>query len=287
MAKAHTKQIVSLKDERLDIDQIDHYRLSFFISNDSCQIAIKDVRKKRLLLLEDIEFNKSQNLIDNLEALHKDHILIAAGFWKEIQVFVRNNKFSLVPNAVFDRTMLYEYVRLNDEVSVEKDFFHFKQLEELNLNIAFGYDKRLKDWFQNKYPKVAIRYYHQSYAFLKSCLNNLKSNTAGSLYLCLFGDNALVAGFNLQKLSMYNQFKFKGKDHLIKLTALSCQQFSTERTKTPLILTGLKAQVDLYRPELIKYFKLLETGTRTEDIQIHPIFNELETYEYNELLANL
>ena len=60
MAKANTLQIVSLKDERLDIDQIDHYRLSFFISDDSCQIAIKDVRKKRLLLLEDIEFDKRQ-----------------------------------------------------------------------------------------------------------------------------------------------------------------------------------------------------------------------------------
>ena len=203
-------------------------------------------------------------------------MLIAAGFWKEIQVFVRNNKFSLVPNAVFDKSMLYEYVRLNDEVNMERDFFHFKQIEELNLNIAFGYEKRLKDWFQKKYPKVAIRYYHQSYAFLKACLNNLKSNAPGSLYLCLFGNNALIAGFNFQKLSLYNQFKFKSKDHLIKLTALSCQQFSADRTKTLLIVTGTKKQTELYKPVLIKYFKQLETGTRPDDIQIHPVFNELE-----------
>ena len=162
MAKANTQQIVSIKDERLDIDQIDHYRLSFFISDYACQLAVKDVRKKRLLLLEDRSFDPKKSLTDNLEELHKDHILIAAGFWKEIQVFIRNNKFSLVPEPVFDKSMLYEYVRLNEVTDPQKDFYHFKQINELGLNIAFGYSEEVKNWFQAKYPQVGVRFFHQS-----------------------------------------------------------------------------------------------------------------------------
>lgn len=287
MAKASRKQIVSLKDERLDIDQIDHYRLSFFISDQSCQLAVKDVRKKRLLLLEDHPLDSDKSLIDQLDFLHEDHILISAGFWKEIQVFVRNNQFSLVPNAIFDKNMLKQYVRLNDSVDEERDFFHFKQIEDLNLHVAFGYEKALKDWFHNRYPKVVLRFHHQAQAFLNASYQQLKSNAPASLYLCLMDNKALIAGFNLQKLSLYNQFTFKSSEHLIKLTALSCQQFSAERNKTPLVLTGLKEQVTLLQPLLKKYFPLCEVGIRPDDLQMHPIFNELESYEYNEILANL
>lgn len=287
MAKASTVQIVSIKDERLDIDQIDHYRLSFFISDSSCQIAVKDVRKKRLLLLEDIQFDKNKDLLENLDELHKDHILISAGFWKEIQVFIRNNKFSLVPNPVFDKNMIYEYVRLNEVTDPEEDIYHFKQISDLGLNIAFGFEGWVKEWFQEKYPKVAVRFYHQGFAFLKSTQNNLKSKAQASLYLNLNGNQAMVAGFNMSKLALYNQFVFKSEDHLVKLTALSCQQFAKDRGQTPLVLTGLKEQIEAYRPILSKYFNLLELGKRPDDIQLHPMFNELEAYEYNEILANL
>lgn len=287
MAKAGTAQIISIKDERLDIDQIDHYRLSFFISDNSCQIGVKDVRKKRLLLLEDIQFDTKRDLLENLDELHKDHILISAGFWKEIQVYIRNNKFSLVPNPVFDKSMLYEYVRLNEVTDPEEDIYHFKQIDELGLNLAFAYEGWVKDWFQEKYPKVAVRFYHQGFAFLRSAQNHLKSKAQASLYLNLYGNQALVAGFNMSKLALYNQFTFKSNDHLVKLTALTCQQFAQDRSQTPLILTGQKEQVEAYKSILSKYFKLLELGKRPDDLQLHPVFNELEAYEYNEILANL
>ena len=287
MATANTEQIISIKDERLDIDLIDQYRLSFFISARACQITVFDVRKKKILLFEHREFDTSMSITANLEVIHKDHILIAAGFWKEIQVFIRNDLFSLVPNPVFDKSLLYEYVRLNAETDPSKEAYHFKVIDDLNLSIPFGYDANIKRWFQNKYPNVSIYFNHQSVAYLKGVNTQLKEKASASLYLNLNHHEALIAGFNLQKVAIYNQFGFKDAKHLVKIVLLTIQQFSQEGQSTPILLTGVKEKVDLYLPVFKKYFKHIELGKRPDNVVMHPIFNELEPYEYFEVFSNL
>ena len=80
MAIAERQHLIAIKDERLDIDRIDHYRLSFFISTQECQITVFDIRKKQLLLFENIELDHSKSILENLDVIYDDHILIAAGF---------------------------------------------------------------------------------------------------------------------------------------------------------------------------------------------------------------
>lgn len=287
MAKANTQQIVSIKDERLNIDHIDHYRLSFFIGHDVVQLAIKDIQTNRLLLFEQYQCDPKKGSLSTLEALHKEHVLIAAGFWKEIQVFIRNNKFALVPNPLFDKSKLHEYIRLNGATDLSEDTYHFKQLDDFGLSFAFGYKETVKHWFKAKYPKVNLRFSHQGVAFLNYMQKEIKQNAQASMYLDIKGHEVMVAGLNFEKLALYNQFSYKNPDHLVKLAALSCQQFSSDRAKTPLIVTGQKAQLDLILPSLKKYFQLTEMGKRPIELKIHPVFNELETFEYTEILANL
>lgn len=287
MAKAIYKQSVSIKDERLNIDHIDHYRLSFFIGNDSIEVGVKDIQTNRLLLFEKQDQSSSEDILSSLDHLHKEHILIAAGFWHEIQVFFRNNKFALIPGPLFDKTKLFEYVRLNDLTSPEEDNYHFKQLDAFGLSFAFAYQEKIKGWFKQKYPKVNLRFSHQGVAFLHQLKEQQKPNAPASVHLDLKGQHALIAGLNFEKLAIYNQFVFKNADHLAKIAALSCQQFSTDRVKTPLILTGERATIDAFVPVLKKYFNTIEMGKRPIDLKVHPVFNELEPFEYTEILANL
>lgn len=287
MAKANLEQIVSLKDERLNIDHIDQYRLSFFIDVHAIQVAIKDIKTNRLLLFEQHESDKSFGLIDNLTALHEEHILISAGFWGDIQVFFRNSRFALIPIPLFDKEQLYNYIRLNDQTDNKTDAYHFKQLDSYGLNFAFAYQAKVREWFKAKYPKVNLRFSHQGVAYLNYIQSELRPKAPASMYIDVKNNQALVVGMNFQKLAIYNQFTFKNAEHFIKLTALTCQQFSAERAKTAMILTGRKEELDTIRPTLKKYFPLVESGKRPINLQVHPVFNELEEYEYTEILANL
>ncbi|WP_420387792.1 DUF3822 family protein [Roseivirga sp.] len=287
MQIADINKKISIKDERLDIDKISQYRLSFFVSTEECQIVVFDVKKKQLLLFENYELNTSKSLEKNLEEIYNDHILIAAGFWKEIQVFMRNRQFALVPIPVFDRTLASEYVRLNERVDFEKDEFHYKLMDEIGAAVAFGYPSSLKVWFREKYPQLSLYFNHQAVAYLKGLQEQIKTKAPSSLYVSINNNEVQIAGYNLQRLAIYNQFKFSDVNQLVKLMLLTLQQFSTEGQLTPLVLHGIKEKADLYLPVLKKYFKNIELGKRPDGIIMHPIFNELEAQEYMEVLANL
>ncbi len=287
MRAAKTSQIISIKDERLEIGKISQYRLSFFISNLDCQITVFDVQKKQILLFEHREFNQNKSTTENLEIIYNDHMLMAAGFWKEIQVYMRNKKFALVPVPVFDRSLCDHYVRLNERTDPNQDEYHFKVIDDIGAAIAFGYSGDIKNWFKEKYPKLSLYFNHQSVAYLKGLQGQLKTKAQSCLYLSLNNNEVQIAGYNFQRIAIYNQFNFTDVNQLIKLMLLTLQQFSTEGQLTPIVLHGVKEKIDLTLPVLKKYFKHIELGKRQSGVLIHPVFGELEDHEYFEVLANL
>ncbi len=287
MGESATLQKITIKDERLDIDRIGQYRLSFFLSTTDCQITIFDVQKRQILLFEQRELLSKLSIEDNLDRIYHDHILIAAGYWKEIQVFIRNRKFALVPSPVFDRSLAPHYVMLNESTDPEEDIYHFKHLDTLGTTVAFGYPKKIRKWFEERYPKVSLFFNHQSIGYLKAVQQSVLNKLPCSFYLSLNADSVLLAGFNYQRLAIYNQLQLSKIDQLIETFFLSIKQFSEEGQKTPIMVYGVKEKIDLNMPVLKKYFPNIQLGERPKGIIMHPIFNELEDHEYVEVLANL
>ena len=287
MYATDTQEIIFLKDEALDIDHIDRYRLSFFISATACQWSICNIRQKRLLLLEERLLSSQLSLVENLQEIYNNHTLIAAGFWKEIRVFIRNDKFSLVPSPIFDSAYLQQYISLNVPITPQKEVYDFKVLDDFGLSVAFGYPFELKCWFEENYPRVSLYFGHQSTGFLNALKPQLQREARSSMYLLLNQQNALIAGFNLSRVAIYNQFCFADVNQLLKLVLLTAGQFSDTPQQVPLLLFGNRQEVETYLPALKKYFLYTQTGQRPSDVLLHPIFNELEEYEYFDVLSDI
>jgi len=283
----NTQEIISIKDERLDIDRIGQYRLSFFISQNACELSISDIQKKQLLLFEHLQFDHELNITENLQAIYDSHSLVAAGFWKEIHVIFRNKQFSLVPFPVFDKKLLSAYVRLNEPTDPNSDDYHFKILDDLGMTVAFAYPAEVKSWFKSNYPRTALHFNHQSVAYLNGIKNQLKSKSTNSLYMSLNASGVQIAGFNLSRLAIYNQFTFTDAKQLVKLALLTAQQFSDSGQAIPLLIHGAKDQVGEHLPTLRRFFSKVDLGQRPSGLMIHPVFNELESYEYFDVLSNL
>ncbi|HEY9117178.1 MAG TPA: DUF3822 family protein, partial [Roseivirga sp.] len=145
----------------------------------------------------------------------------------------------------------------------------------------------VKKWFREKYPKLSLYFNHQASAYLHALQGQKISKAPASLYVSLNSNEALIAGYNLERLAIYNQFQFSDVKQLIKLMLLTLQQFSTEGQLTPIIIHGVKEKLGVQMPILKQYFRHIELGKRPSDILVHPIFSELEDYEYFEVLANL
>ena len=283
MKTVKVKQYIAVKDERLDIDQIDHYRLSFFIGARSCELAIYDERKKRLLQLETFAFDSKKSLVDNLEDLHHEHILISAGFWKRIQVVLRSKQFCQVPNALYSAEHAYDYLKLNGKTDPLTDEYLSTLDESHPYTTVFAMDKALRVWFSAKYPKPEVSLNHQSSVFLSGTLAADDPQLPFQLLVNFTQKEMLLAGLEKGKLVYYNQFALKGAETEAKMIFHGLKQFSKEGQATPILLWGPVDTVKSHQPALTKFFKNLSLGQRPKGLKLHNNFNALEAYEFGDI----
>lgn len=275
-----------LKDERLNIDHLDRYSLSFFLSSSNCVLVIIDEPKKRLMLLEHYTFDSKVPLKQHLDALHREHVLIAAGFWKQIKVVIQNQQFCVVPDALFDADFQYDYIKLNAETDPHTFVYKNTHLPSLKANFVFGIEKQVVDWFDKKYYNTSVRYEHQGICFLKNIVaQDLVKSNEDTLFIELTHNQALIAGYQKNTLAIYNQFSPASLDQLIKMLVLAAKQFSGDGQAIALKVWGVKTKTEAFKPLLKKYFKNHTIGKRITTLKKSYQFDELESYEYFSALS--
>lgn len=279
-----TQQNITIKDERLDVDHIDHYLLSFFIGTSTCEISVFDDRKKRVVLFESIAFDSDKSLMENLRAIHHNHSLIAAGFWKTVIVTLRNHSFAQVPNSIYSGDYAYDYIKLNAHTDPLKEEYVSTLDKALGCTTVFSIPHELILWIEGKYPKPQIVFRHESANFLKS-LHQFTQNNEDRLFINLTGTDMLLAGYAQGKLAIYNQFAVQSPQQAAKMILLSIQQFSDQGQATSITFWGVKDRVALYAPTFKKFFKHLKKGERPKGIKMGHVFDELEGYEYFDVFA--
>ncbi|MGW8121135.1 DUF3822 family protein [Roseivirga echinicomitans] len=284
MRTVKNQQLIKIKDERMDIDHIDQCRLSFFIGEHDCQITVFDEQKQKLLLFENHLIQSSP--IEFLNKIHDEHELVSAGFWPTIHIQVRNNQFCLVPSFLFDADSAYNYIKLNTESNPELDNYAIRQHKSLAATYVFGYPANIQDWFFARYKKANIHVFHEGSTFLSCIEDHLFKVSKPALYLNCTSDTLMLAGFNGQKLMIYNQFIIGDINQLPKIILMSIQQFSTEGQETSIVLWGVQDRIKSLQPLLKKYFKNLSLGKRPTGFKMSHQFDEIEIFEHVEILGS-
>ena len=281
------KQNIILKDERLDIDQLDHYLLSFFIGSQSCELAVFDERKKRLLMLESYSFDPAISLLENLKALHYDHVLISAGFWKRVEVVLRNKHFCQVPNALYSGEHSYDYLKLNAPVDPLNEKYLSILDDKQEVTTVFSVPNELMRWFDGKYPKPSIGYKHESGLCIEAMARQADPKQDAQLFLNFTATDLQLTGFAKGKLSYYNQFKVQQPERAAKLILMSLQNFSEQGQSSHITLWGHDEHVQSHLPLLKKYYKNLKTGEKPKGVRMSHIFDRIQPYEYFDVIGSV
>ena len=276
-------QSKKIKDDRLDIDQIDHYSLSFFIHTRTIQLTVFDERKKRLLLLEEYHL-QGQSAVDALEEIHRDHVLISAGFWQSVRVNVHSNQFCIVPSELFSFEHQFDYIKLNSDTDPLVDTYRSVTYDPLDVAYVFAIQKSVVKWFSDKYFNLEVRHSHAGLNFLKFVDKTAGKKEGQRLFIHIGNDEMMLAGLDNDKLAIYNQFPVNEADQLIKYVLLSIKQFGTEGQGTSITLWGAKESIASFKPFLTRYFSNLSIGERPK-MKMGPQFGELEPFELVDLLS--
>ncbi len=271
------------KDDRLDIDQIDHYSLSFFISATTIQITVFDEKKKRLLLYERYQCN-GLSTVETLDEIYHDHILISAGFWQTVRVSIDSNQFCIVPSSLFSFEHQFDYIKLNSRTDPNNDAYRSVTHDHLDIAFVFAIKKTVIKWFSDKYFNLEVRHSHIGLNFLQMTYNQLSKKDGERVFINLGDEEMQIAGLNNGKLAIYNQFPIGSHEQQVKYVLLTIKQFSDSGQAADITLWGSKKSMTQFKVLFTKYFKNLTIGTRPK-IKISPQFNEFESFELIDVLS--
>jgi hypothetical protein len=283
------KRLKSVKDDKFSIDKIEHYCLIIQIGNSDLQVTIVDTTQNRVLLLEDYilhNVGSTEEKIEQLKTLFESHHLLMVGFWKDVIVCFKSDKFALVPLSLFSKENARALLKMNCDVSQEDSVGYYKVNGNNSVNI-FTYDKAVLTWFRSVYTSSKIKVTQQSGALVNSALKaNIKSEMplVVDLYIDRFYLHASVSTAN--KIVFFNSFKISKFDEYIKYIGLVLHEFHLKKSSEAIIVWGHIKENSNHFTALKEKFTGIKLGTRTTDLNFGYKFDEIPEHQYFDVFGN-
>lgn len=271
------------KDDRLDVDRIDQYSLSFFVGPSAIQLTVFDEKKKRLLLYESHD-SSDQSAVEALERIHKEHVLISAGFWRSIHVNIDSRQFSVVPAGLFSFEHQFDYIKLNSPTDPNKDAYRSVKFDPFGIAFVFVIKKDIVKWFSDKYFNTEVRHSHFGINFLSLVNAQIDKKLNTGVFINLSRAEMQIAGISNDQLKVYNQLTIGDPEQLIKFVLITIKQFSELGQSTPITLWAEENRMKEYKAVFRKYFKNFKIGDRPR-IKLGVQFSDLNAYEIADVLS--
>jgi len=186
--------MIQIKDDAFSVDEIYKYTLCFKIAKQEIEIGVFDEAQGRYLVYESYPISADTEEVVSLEQIYKEHLFIAAGYWKKIILVSTLQKFAYVPEEFFSTQNAIDLLRINAVVETDKEDVCYSAHSKQQINCIFAVEKQLLRWVKSKYPYQEISYLHENSCILEGLFSFGKN--LDSRYLRLFmqaGSLTLVA----------------------------------------------------------------------------------------------
>jgi len=282
------KLVTKIKDDKFDVENLQHYCLSMQIGIRDFQLCITDTKTDTCVFLEDYVLEGVKTINTRLQVLAKlfeSHHLLMAGFWQSIKLSVKSHKFSLVPSSHFVPEAIREYLSLNCVINDNiEDEYYYPHSSSNAVNV-FAADKRLINWINSLYPQKEIEVIHQGSALIEGILRQEDHGSEKTLF-CI-QDKGILHIFvsEHQKLHYYNQFSIKGIKDFLKYIMLVFKEFGLDQRKQKVVLWGDFGQGSVQIKTLQKYIRNISFGKRPAYLKFNYVFDELPDHQYFDLFS--
>lgn len=285
--KESYKLIHKVKDTSFSIDDLTHYSLSLLIGVCDFQFCVSDTRNHRCLLVEDYLFETplaGGKLGDSLYRLFESHTLLMAGYWKSIQLAVKNQKFTLLPAKLFSVPDLRHYLHMSAEVDKDDGFYYYNHRQS-DMVMAFAASKGFVERIKSIYPTQSVQVLHQGSALIEGIQQNQGEAFGQHMYL-YFGK----AHFNIMitkngKLLFYNRFAYQQAQDVVRYTMMVMDEMQIDRhTDQVQVWTSSETERDLFG-ELYQYVRHLSYGSRPSYMKFSYAFDEIPDHQYFDLYS--
>ena len=282
------KLVHSIKDDRLETENLSKYHLSFQVNFELFRICIVDSENNRCLFLEDYSLTdvySTTDLLEQMDLLFEDHTLLKAGFWKSITVGIKNTQFSLVPESLFEKAYLKEYLALNTQLDREPgEEYHYFRHQQTDAVSIFTTNKRLIDWFKSMYPSKQIRMVHHTAPMIEGVMLQRQIQQAErTVYIQVEKYFLTIIVKEGKKLIFCNSFTFNSSEDFVYFVLFVFDQLELNPEKCPVIVWGELTHDSDSFSKLYKYIRHLKFGDKPDFIRFSYQFDEVFDHRYFDL----
>lgn len=284
------RQIKKVKDDKFSIENIEHYCLIIQIGSRDLQVCIIDSQSNRILILEDYIIdatNTPDEKVALLQSLFDRHHLLMVGFWKEVILCFKTDKFTTVPLSYFSKENARSLLKMNCEVNDDDSVGYYKVNSNDSVNI-FTYDKQILQWFRSIYINSKIKVTHQSGMIINSVLKNDKTQTSNTIAVSVYIDRFYlhVAVSENEKLLFFNSFHITKFDEYIKYINFVLHEFNLSNSDSTILLWGYIKESSSHYDSLQKHFPAIKLGNRTKILNFGFKFDEIPEHHYFDVYGN-
>ena len=282
------KLIKKIKDDRFDEEKLHQYRLLIQLGVRDFQVAVVAESDNRILFFEDYvlgELSTHTELLTLLKTLFEAHEVLQAGFWKEVKISIKNNKFVQLPTQLFDEGASPEYLRFNAQVdNTLQSVFHCEN-HSIKAITIFAIQNDLIAWLKGIYQNTQLTFFHQSSALIEGILKYSVNASGNPLYIYVDRFKLHILSVQNGKLIYYNQFIIKQFSDYVKYIMLVMNSLSMDQQTSAVILWGYIGKNSPHYFEFIKYVRNVTFGKRPAFLSFGYMFDEVQEHHFFDLFS--
>jgi hypothetical protein len=287
IAQRH-KLIKKIKDEKFDEEKLQRYTLLAQIGAKDFQVAVVDNDDSRLIFFEDYVFNEVNTQADlqtALQALFDGHEYLMAGFWKEVRLSLKTNKFIQVPSSLYIDSAMQEYLQFNAAIDPETETVKACRNDKSDAVTVFCLQQSMMAWLTRVYANSTLKLYHQSSALIEGVLNSSVTASDKPLYVYVDRFKLHVLYVNDGKLIYYNQFQIKQFADYVRYIMLVMKALGMDQESTRVVLWGYIGKNSPHYQEFVKYVRNISFGPRPVHLKYGYIFDEIQEHHFFDLYS--
>lgn len=276
-----------VKSNKFNVDHLSQYNLYFLLGKQHFKFCIIDTKGSHCLLLEDYLIGSNDQpgeIVDTLKVLFESHHLLNAGFWHTIKLAFLNPKSVLVPNQLFDKESLPDYLKLNCEVQHDEGCYYYKHNTGKMVNV-FVANKKIVSWFKELYPNLNIHLLHYSSALIEGVPRQNDTSQLKSMSLFLNIDSTEVLVHKSDKLLYCNQFAHHTPSEFLNYVMVAIDQLGVDPNFSKVQLWGDINNQSEYFKILYKYIRNISFGKRPSGLNFSFEFDEILEHQYFDLMG--
>ena len=249
------------------------YKLSIQVSLNGLSFCVADTLRNTILLSEQLNFGKELSPFEvqrELKDLLRENKVLELDI-AETVVIHRNQLFSLVPKALFDKEELANYLKFNAKI-LANDLIEYDEIDSHEIVNVYVPYVNINNYIFDLFGE--FEFVHNGTVLLESLLKSAGSNTEPACFVHIGHQQMDLIIVAKKQLVFYNSFNFQTKEDFIYYILFSLEQLELDPENTPLRLFGNVEEGDeLYNIcyEFIRHISIYEQDSiylSTEEIDI-------------------